>query len=169
MEQHSYFNRIYEQTHLDILRYLVVKTNRANDVEDLFQEVYRSFYARLKRNGSIDIRNAKQYLISIAKKELAKFYRSKSLKAERECPLDDECLQETEQLDDQFFTQEMMKRVWLIVQDEPLLSYKTFTLYYGFSQSISEIASALGMTEAAVKQRLMRTRNNIRAVLKGER
>ena len=169
MEQHSYFNRIYEETQQDILRFIVIKTNRANDVEDLFQEVYRSFYARLQRNGNRDIEDAKRYLITIAKKELSKFYRNKSVKSEKECAYDDAVFEESEPLDEQYFTDEMMKRVWEIVGREPLLSYKAFTLYYGFSMRVSNIASALEITEAAVKQRLMRTRNKIRAELKGER
>lgn len=169
MEQHSYFNRIYAETHQDILRYIVIKTNRSNDVEDLLQEVYRSFYARLQRKGNRDILDAKQYLIAIAKKELAKFYQHKSRKAEKECSYDDGVLEETEPLDERFFTDETMKRVWEIVRQEPLLSYKAFTLYYGFSMRVADIAAALGMTVPAVKQRLMRTRNRIRTELKGER
>ncbi len=168
MEQHSYFNRIYEETQQDILRYIVIKTNRANDVEDIFQEVYRSFYERLRRHGNGDIQDAKRYLITIAKKELSRFYQRKTVKAEKECAYDDAVLEESEPLDDHFFTAEMMKRVWEIVRQEPLLSYKAFTLYYGFSMRISNIASELGITEAAVKQRLMRTRNTIRTELKGE-
>ncbi len=170
MEQHSYFNRIYEETHRDILRWIVIKTNRANDVEDLLQEVYRSFYARLLRHGARDILDAKRYLIAIAKKELARFYRNKSARRENECAFDDAVTEDAEQaLDERFFTAEAARRVWALVRQEPLLSYKAFTLYYGFSMRIAEIAAALGVTEAAVKQRLMRTRNHIRAELKGER
>jgi len=168
MEQSSEFNRIYEETYRDILRYLVVKTNCADDVEDILQEVYRSFYVRLCKKGDRDIQNARQYLFAIAKKELARFYRQKSVKAEKECPLPEDAAEGTEPLDERFFTAETAKRVWEIIRNEPLASYKAFTLYYGFSMRICDIASALGATEPAVKQRLMRTRNKIRLEMKGE-
>ena len=168
MEQHSEFNRIYEETHRDVLRYIVAKTNRADDVEDILQEVYRSFYVRLCRNGVHGIQNARQYLTAITKKELARFYRSKSMKAEKECPLYDDAAETTEPLDESFFTAEAAKRTWEIVRREPLASYKAFTLYYGFSMRICNIAREVGLSEPAVKQRLMRTRNKIRRELKGE-
>ena len=57
--------------------------------------------------------------------------------------------------------------VWQIVKQEPLLSYQTFVLYYGFDQSVRQIAGALHVSEDAVKARLYRTRERIRAQWKG--
>ena len=168
MEQHSEFNRIYEETYRDVLRYIVAKTNRADDVEDILQEVYRSFYVRLCRSGEHGIRDAKRYLIVIAKKELTRFYRNRSTRAEKELPLTDDAAELTEPLDESYFTAEAAKRTWEIVRREPLASYKAFTLYYGFSMRICDIAREVGLSEQAVKQRLLRTRNRIRAELKGE-
>ncbi len=169
MEQYGEFNRIYEETYRDVLRYIVAKTSRADDVEDILQEVYRSFYVRLCRGGAHSVRNAKPYLIAIAKKELVRFYRNKRIKAEREVALLDDAEEMAEPLDEQFFTNEAAARTWQIVRNEPLLSYKAFTLYYGFSMRICDIAREIDLTEPAVKQRLMRTRNRIRRELKGER
>ncbi len=168
MEQHSEFNRIYEETYRDVLRYIVVKTNRADDVEDILQEVYRGFYVRLIRGGERGIQDPKRYLIAITKKELARFYRSKSIRAEKELPLPEDAEGSAEPLDESYFTAEAAKRTWEIVRREPLASYKAFTLYYGFSMRICDIAREVGLSEQAVKQRLLRTRNRIRAELKGE-
>ena len=168
MEQHGEFNRVYEETHREVLRFIVAKTNRADDVEDILQEVYRSFYVRLCRGGTQSVLRAKPYLIAIAKKELVRFYRNKQIKAEREVFLADDAPESAEPLDEQFFTNEAAARTWEIVRNEPLLSYKAFTLYYGFSMRICDIAREIGLTEPAVKQRLMRTRNRIRRELKGE-
>ena len=57
--------------------------------------------------------------------------------------------------------------VWQIVKNEPLLSYQTFVLYYGFDQSVRQIAGALHISEDAVKARLYRTRERIRMQWKG--
>ena len=168
MEQHGEFNRIYEETHRDVLRYIVAKTNRADDVEDILQEVYRSFYVHLCRNGAQSVRFEKQYLIAIAKKELARFYRSTSIRTEKELSLPEDAEGSAEPLDERFFTAEAAKRTWEIVRREPLASYKAFTLYYGFSMRICDIAREVGLSEQAVKQRLLRTRNKIRRELKGE-
>ena len=169
MEQHDAFNQIYEETYRDVLRFVVAKTSRADDVEDILQEVYRSFYVRMCRKDAQTVRSAKQYLIAIAKKELVSFYRKKSLKAEREVFLTEDVEEATEPLAEQFFTNQAARQTWEIVRAEPLLSYKAFTLYYGFSMRVCDIAREIGISEAAVKQRLMRTRNKIRRELKGER
>jgi len=168
MEHHGEFNRIYEETYRDVLRYIVARTNRANDVEDILQEVYRSFYVRLCRSGGSDVCSAKRYLIAIAKKELAHFYQRKSVREEKEAPLPDDEPGASEPLDERFFTDEAAKRVWEIVRHAPLPSYKAFTLYYGFSIRICDIARETGLSEPAVKQRLLRTRDKIRRELKGE-
>ena len=47
MEQYERFDRIYSEARDDLLRYLMLRTNAAPEAEDLFQEVYRRFYARL--------------------------------------------------------------------------------------------------------------------------
>ena len=169
MEQYDEFNRVYEETYRDVLRFIVAKTNRADDVEDILQEVYRSFYVRLCRGGTQSVRQAKPYLIAIAKKELVRFYRNKRVKAEREVFFAGDVEEPAEPLDERYFTREAAARTWEIVRNEPLLSYKAFTLYYGFSMQICDIARETGLTEPAVKQRLMRTRNKIRREMRGER
>ncbi len=72
MEQNERFNRIYEETRSDLLRYLWVRTNAAPDAEDLFQEIYRKFYIRLSRSV-LPILDPKRYLFTIAKKELSRY------------------------------------------------------------------------------------------------
>ena len=57
--------------------------------------------------------------------------------------------------------------VWSIVRTEPLLSYQAFVLYYGFDKSVRQIAHTLSISEDAVKSRLYRTRERIRAEWKG--
>ena len=58
-------------------------------------------------------------------------------------------------------------QIWSIVKEEPLLSYQAFALYYGYDQSVRQIAHALSISEDAVKARLYRTRERIRAEWKG--
>ena len=135
-----------------------------SDMEDVYQEVWKRFY---ERTAGIHPREPICYLIKIAKGELYKRYRSQSRINEREEPL-------TETLPDAHapFEPALLDRmdaadVWQIVKTEPLLSYQSFVLYYGFDQSVRQIAQTLFISEDAVKARLYRTRERIRAEWKG--
>ena len=70
MEQNEQFDRIYESTRDDLLRFLMLRTNAAPEAEDLFQEIYRRFYLRLQKNA-FPIRNPKWYLFSVAGRVLS--------------------------------------------------------------------------------------------------
>lgn len=80
----EYFRRVYEATYEDMLRYTVIKTRRAADIEDILQNAYSRFFSRITRRGHGDIDDPKAYLMSILQKELSGFYRFKIIKAEKE-------------------------------------------------------------------------------------
>ena len=50
----------------------------------------------------------------------------------------------------------------------PQETYRTFVLFYGFELTIPEIAKKLGVTKEAVKARLYRARNALKAKLDAE-
>jgi DNA-directed RNA polymerase specialized sigma24 family protein len=74
----EYFRRVYEATYEDMLRYAVIKTRRAADIEDILQNAYSRFFSRITRRGHGDIDDPKAYLMSILQKELSGFYRFKN-------------------------------------------------------------------------------------------
>ncbi len=164
MEQYHQFDRIYAETRDPILRYIIAHTPRAADVEDIFQEVYRSLYIRLQRRGP-SIREPLPYLYAAARKELARFTRKNAQRTVAEAPLDERIADDGPAPDEQFFQRADIDEIWALVQNEPLQSYQAFTLFYGFSVPIREIAAQLGISEDAVKQRLSRTRKRIREAL----
>ena len=51
----EYFRRVYEATYEDMLRYTVIKTRRAADIEDILQNAYSRFFSRITRRGHGDI------------------------------------------------------------------------------------------------------------------
>lgn len=160
----AYFNRVYNETAAQLKRYIVVRIRCVPDMEEVYQETWRRFYertARLRPDDPI------RYLFKIAKGELAKCYRSQSRKNENEEPL-----LETAPDMEAPFEQTLIDRmdaadIWSIVKDEPLRSYQAFVLYYGFDQPVRQIAKTLQISEDAVKARLYRTRERIRAEWKG--
>ena len=166
MEQHERFDRVYDETRNDLLRFLMLRTNAAPETEDLFQEVYRRFYIRLTR-GVLPVLEPRRYLFSIAKKVLAGYYRSAAARkvAEQPLPEDFELVSEEAPIDERLLQKERMEEVWRLLEREPELNRRIFLLFYGCDRSQKQIAASLGLTEEAVRQRLYRTRGNIRAML----
>lgn len=166
MEQNERFDQIYSETRDDLLRYLMLRTNAAPEAEDLFQEVYRRFYARLTRSV-LPILDPRRYLFSVAKKVLAGYYRTAAKRKETEQPLpeDFDLLSEDEPLDERLLQEERVDEIWRLLEGEPEVNRRVFLLFYGCDRSQKEIAESMGITEEAVRQRLYRTRGNIRAML----
>lgn len=165
MRQTEQFDRIYAETRDDLLRYLTLRTNADPEAEDLFQEVYRRFYDRLTRG--VPVLDPRRYLFSVAKKVLAGYYRSSAKRKAEEQPIpeDFEVVSDDEPIDERLLREERMDEVWRLLKHEPEINQRAFVLYYGYDRSQKEIAAALGIREEAVRQRLYRTRERIRAML----
>ena len=160
----AYFDEVYREFAERFKRFLVSRIHSVSDMEDIYQESWKRFYERTRI-----LRPAEpfRYLIKIAKGELAKRYQSQSRKNEQEEPFDDSIPDTQAPFEPALLERMEAAAVWQIVRQEPLLSYQTFTLYYGFDQSVRQIAHALCISEDAVKARLYRTRERIRAEWKG--
>lgn len=169
MEQDERFDQIYSETRDDLLRYLMLRTNAAPEAEDLFQEVFRRFYVRLTCSV-FPIFDPRRYLFSVAKKVLSGYYRhTADQKAAEEPMLEDFDLpSEDEPLEERLLKKERTDEIWRLLEKEPELNRRIFLLYYGYDRSQKEIAQALGLGENAVRQRLYRTRNRIRKLLRSD-
>lgn len=166
MEQNERFDRIYGETRDDLLRYLMLRTNAAPEAEDLFQEVYRRLWRRMT-HGALPILDPRRYLFSVAKKVLAGYYRNAEQRraAEQPMPEDFDLISDDEPIDERLLQKERTDEIWRLLKSEPELNQRAFMLYYGYDRSQKEIAEALGVSEEAVRQRLYRTRERIRAML----
>lgn len=167
MDCEAYFNQIYDQTYYDLLRYIVSRTSRADEVEDILQEVYRKFYSRIRKRGYRDIDKPKAYLLVAANKELAAFYGRQRQRNEREAPLEPGADQE-ESFEPALEHRAALREVWQAAQNCKGDSYRAFVLFYGFDLPIEKIAEVLSSTPQAIKSRLFRTRNEVRRRLKGK-
>ena len=160
----AYFDEVYQQCAQRLKKFLVVRIRSASDMEDIYQEVWKRFY---ERTSSLRPQEPFRYLVKIAKGELYRRYRSQSRKNEREEPLLETIPDAQAPFEPALLDRMDAAAVWQIVRKEPLLSYQAFVLYYGFDQSVRETAAALAISEDAVKARLYRTRERIRAEWKG--
>lgn len=169
MDQNERFERIYNETRDDLLRFLIIRTNADPEAEDLFQEVYRRFYGRLC-NSFLPILHPQRYLFAIARKVLSRFYRKRDLIRQNEepYPYDAEWMADDAPLDERLLQSERKDAIWELLRDEPALSRRAFILYYGYERSHQEIADALGISKDAVRQRIHRTRQRIRSALESD-
>lgn len=160
----AYFDEVYQQCAAKLKRFVVVRIRSASDMEDIVQEVWKRFY---ERTAVLRPQEPYRYLLKIAKGELYHRYKNQSKRNEREEPLDETIPDAGAPFEPALLDRMDAARVWQIVKNEPLLSYQTFVLYYGFDQSVRQIAGALHISEDAVKARLYRTRERIRMQWKG--
>ena len=160
----AYFDEVYRANAEKLKRFLVVRIRSVSDMEEVYQEVWKRFY---ERTAGIRPQEPFRYLIKIAKGELYHRYRSQSRKNEREEPLQETIPDAQGPFEPALLDRLDAAAVWQIVKTEPLLSYQAFVFYYGFDQSVRQTADALSISEDAVKARLYRTRERIRAEWKG--
>lgn len=160
----AYFDEVYGEYAARLKHFVVVRIRTVSDMEDIVQEVWKRFY---ERTAIIRPQEPFRYLIKIAKGELYQRYRKQSLKNEREEPLLESLPDAQAPFEPALLDRMDAAAVWQIVNTEPLLSYQSFVLYYGFDQTVRQIAHALFISEDAVKSRLYRTRERIRAEWKG--
>ena len=159
----EYFRRVYEATYEDMLRYTVIKTRRAADIEDILQNAYSRFFSRITRRGHGDIDDSKAYLMSILQKELSGFYRFKIIKAEKEQRMTDGMTElSVEDIEDSAINAEMLGKVWDEIASAPAESYKAFVLYYYLDMTVADIPRELNLSTSAVQRRIHRLRPSVR-------
>jgi len=163
-QRDAYFDEVYRDCAKTLKQFLVVRIRSVSDMEDIYQEVWKRFY---ERTAGIRPQEPIRYLIKIAKGELYKRYKNQSLRQEREVALQEDIPDNFPPFEPALLDRMEGAEIWRIVKQEPLLSYQAFVLYYGFDKSVRQIAHTLSISEDAVKSRLYRTRERIRAEWKG--
>lgn len=149
------FERIYGETYDYIYRFLLIKSDSREELEDILQSVYLGFYNKLLRDGAGSVRDPKHYLLRSAKTALAGHFRSikpaESLEDSTREIVDERALRELEQ-EDRFTAEQLMENVRAM--DET--TYKIFVLHFSYDLTLKKTAELLGLREATVKSRLYR-------------
>ena len=160
----SQFDDIYEKTHADILKYVIIKCHSIDDTKDIMQETYLELWNLLKKKKLLDT-NIKSYLIGIANHKIKKHYtflqRMKTIslfeKNHQEIEWID-TLKDNMDLNAMIIKQDDWDSIWKYVkkkknQDIP----KVFYFYYVKDFTIKEIAKMLNVKESYVKHLIYRT------------
>ena len=170
-ELNQEFTVIYNATYDDIFRYVLSKCRNPDDISDIVQNTYLSFYNRLKQIS--DIKEPVKYLVKTAKHEIYKTYGIRSLSANN-IPVfskrGDENFEDTElellltaETDESAAINSLLcDEIWKYIKNLDALTYKIFVLYFHRDEKITDIAAVLKISESTVKNRLFRTLNKIR-------
>lgn len=158
------FNDIYDKTHLDLLKYVIIKCHNIGNAQDIMQEVYLELWNILNKKELSDI-NIKSYLIGIANNKIKKHYtfiqKIKTISLFEKNDKDIELIDTLESdinLEDLIIKEDNWNTIWVYIknkknQDIP----KVFYLYYKLELTIKDISEELNTTESYIKHLIYRT------------
>ena len=165
------FEKLYEETYQEILRYIVCKCSNIEDVKDILQTVYLEVLKKLEKDISLKI--TKQYILGIAKNKINEYYRFNykakiiSLFEKK----DNQEIEISETIPDEFDLQTYLTNkndveiIWNFLKKKKIIIFKIFYLYYYSDYKIKDIANTLNISEANVKNYLYRTLKELASFL----
>lgn len=171
-DDRSHFDKIYDDTYFDILKYVTTRCSNIDEIQDIMQNIYLNFYIRLKKYGRYHFLNVKKYIYRIARDELSKYYKNKE-NLKQQTPneddkdiiaiIDEKCLTE-----DIICNNSEKDKIWQIIKQKDITTIKIFSLYFIYEYKICEIAKELEISQSNVKNKLYRTINEIKIKINKE-
>ena len=150
------FENIYQRTYDNTLKFIVIKCNNIDDINDIIQDTYIELYHKLQRKN-IDVENEKNYIVGIAK-NIKRHYRKVKNESKEISINEYENMEVSDDIDieDNFITQENAKEVWNYIENKDIITTKVFYLYYILDYKIEEIAEEMNLNLSNVKSRIYR-------------
>lgn len=161
----SDFEAIYNDTYDNTLKFIVVKCNDIDNINDIIQDTYIELYKKLKKR-MIDTNDEKAYIIGIARNVIKRYYK-KEKKNEISIDNDDINIEIDAEIDieQDFITQSNVEKVWNYMREKDVVTTKIFYLYFVLGYKIEEISRDLQINESTVKSRIYRTLKEIKEKL----
>jgi len=162
------FNKIYNETYNDVLKYIIIRCSNINDVNDIIQETYFEFWKIINKKDIID-KNIKNYLIGIAINKIKKHYslidkiKTISLynKNENDIELIDN-IKDITDIEELTIKKDNFSLIWNYLKNKKNQNIpKVFYLYYNLGLTIKEISKELNTSESYVKNLIYRTLNEL--------
>lgn len=162
------FERLYEASYHSVLKFVVLKCNNIDDVNDIIQDTYLELYKILTKNQYLKLDNYNAFIIGIAKNKIKKYYGIKykmknlfvfSKKDEIEI-IDN--IKTDINIEKIIINSESTKEIWLFLKSKDAIISKIVYLYYYLDLTIKEISEELNISESTVKNYLYRTLKQIR-------
>lgn len=166
----SKFNKIYENTYNNVLKYIIYKCSNMEDVNDIIQETYLEFYNSLTKDKEIDDYN--KYIIGIAKNKIKKYYnliykiKTISIFEKKKENIDIiDLLQNDIDIEKIIITSIDKELIWNYLKTKKIVIQKIFYLYYALDLKIKDISQELNVTESYTKNNLYRTLKELQELL----
>lgn len=169
------FNKIYDETYSDILKYIVIKCHKICDANDILQETYFELWKKIQKL-EIDDNKLKNYLIGIATNKIKKHYTL--ISKLKELSIFDKTTDDLEIIDNikdeidiekYVIDSEYFNNLWKYIKEEKNQNIpKIFYMYYETNIPIAEIAKTLNVSESYVKNSIYRTLKKLNLKLKEE-
>lgn len=164
------FNRIYDETYNQVLKYIVCKCSNMEDINDIIQETYIEFYNAIIKNEKIE--DVHKYIIGIAKNKINKYYtllyRLQSISTFKNKDDEIELLDNVKSdidIEEIIIKTNDIEKIWNYLKTKKIIIQKVFYLYYELDLTIKEIAKELNIGESYTKNCLYRTLKELQEFL----
>lgn len=155
------FERIYRETYYSTLKYITIKCNNIEDINDILQDTYVELFNILKKR-TVNVQKCESYINGIATNIIKRHYS----KVKKICFVNDEDenveIADDFDLEQEFITKENAENIWNFIKNKDLITGKIFYLYFIFDMKIADVARELELNESNVKNRIYRTIKQLR-------
>lgn len=163
------FEKIYEETYNETLKFAVVKCNDINNINDIIQETYLELLKIIRKKKVLEIDNIKAYIFGIENNIIKRhYYKNKKDNIVSYYQDDDNLEKETPDsfdLEATIITKNNVEKVWNYLKQKDLITTKIFYLYFALGLKISEISKELNLSESNTKNRIYRTLKELKKYL----
>lgn len=168
------FNKIYDETYYDVLKYIIIKCHDVNDANDILQETYYEFW-KILNSKKIEEINIKSYIKNIANNKIKKHYsllkRIKTISIFTK--VDDieiiDTLKDSLDIEEIYIQESDWNDIWKFIKNKKNQNIpKVFYLYYKCDLKISTIAKELNVSESYIKNIIYRTLKELKEIYKKE-
>ena len=158
------FEKIYNETYSQILKFIICKCKNLDDVNELIQDTYVELYKTIKNKKNIIVEDHLSYICGISKNILKKYYKNKY--KEKIVFLTDNINEEN--IDSSSINKNNVEEVWDYLKKKGIIIEKIFYFYYAVGLKISEISKLLNIKESGVKNYIYRTVKELKLTFREE-
>lgn len=162
-----YFNKVYSETIRSLRKFVISKSGKLSDTDDILQNVYTKFFRRIKQKGWTDIDNAEAFLINTAKLECRNSFSVikkdgvtssfAEYTDEQMSIIEADMSKQQPALEDVLCNGMLAKQIFDDINESDPQTGKIFYLHFVMDMKLSEVAEELGMSLSKVKSKLYRT------------
>ena len=164
--QEKEFEKIYRQSYGKVLRFIVVKCNNIDDVNDILQDTYIELLKKIRRNKALYINDIDSFIFGISNNIIKRHYNKKKkeniVSFYNNSDEENIDIEDTFDLEQDFITKDNVSKVWKYINSKDLITSKIFYLYFILGLKVSEVSKELNIGESNIKNRIYRTLKEVK-------